>query len=341
MKHEIDLKNYQIHTDLAIETIKNNENIDVKRVKIDNNISVASININSNASSIIKRKEGNYITIEFKDASDCENSIKIVEVLKSELLKIMKLNNIDNEDSCMIIGLGNRNSTPDSLGPLTLENVIVTNHLFEIGNVDKGFRKTYAFEPGVMASTGIETSDFLKNIVNGIKPNFIIVVDALSSSSIDRVNRTIQITDTGINPGSGVGNNRKEISKDIYGIPVIAIGVPTVVDAVTIVSDTINYIFKNYAYQKNNKNNLKNKLIVPTNINYLEKEYEITNEEKKNLMGIIGDLEDDEIKELIYEVLTPIGYNLMVTPKEIDFVVKKLSEIISDAINESLHEKFN
>lgn len=339
MKHEIDLKNYQIHTDLAIENLENSK-IDFKsNEEVKDNIKVTTVYIDDENSKTILKKVGNYITIEFRDATDYNNCEKIKEVLQENLNYIFSLNNIKEDSSCMIIGLGNRNSTPDSLGPLVLENVIVTNHLFEFGNVSEGFRKTYAFEPGVMAETGLETSDLLKNIITGIKPDFIIVVDALASGSIDRLNKTIQITDTGINPGSGVGNNRKEISKDTTGIPVIAIGIPTVVDAVTIVSDTINYIYKNYAYMKKNKDNPKNRLSLSTQIDYLESEYEINESDKLNLMGIIGGLTDEEIKELIYEVLTPIGYNLMVTPKEIDFTIKKLSDVVSEGINRSLHKK--
>lgn len=342
VKHEIDLKKYEIHTDLAIENIENARELNINTKKKEKkNIKVIDVSLNEENAKVINKKIGNYITIEFNDATDYNNCIDLEDVIVEELSKILIENKINDEDSCMIIGLGNRSSTPDSLGPLVLENIIVTNHLFLLGNVEKGFRKTYAFEPSVMASTGIETSDYLKSIVNGIKPNFIIVIDSLASGSINRLNKTIQITDTGISPGSGVGNNRKEISKETMGIPVIAIGVPTVVDAVTIVSDTINYIFKNYAYMKNNKNSPKNKLISSLNINYLKSDYILQDEEKKNLMGIIGNLNETEMKELIYEILTPIGYNLMVTPKEIDFIIKKLSDVISNSLNRVLHKKVN
>ena len=340
MKHEIDLKNYQLHTDLAIENIEK-EGINLKVDTRENgNTKVLNVFIDEDNAKRIKKQNGNYITIEFKDATDYNNIEELKDVVVEELRNIMKCNSIKDDDSCMIIGLGNRNSTPDSLGPLVLDDILVTNHLFQYSSVESGFRKTFAFEPGVMAETGLETSDLLKNIVNGIKPDFIIVVDALASGSIDRLNKTIQITDTGINPGSGVGNNRKEISKETTGVPVISIGIPTVVDAVTIVSDTINYIYKNYAYMKENKTP-KNKLLVSTQINYLEEEYELSDNDKKNLMGIIGNLNDEEIKELINEVLTPIGYNLMVTPKEIDFMIKKLASTLSDSINRALHKKMN
>ena len=244
--------------------------------------------------------------------------------------------NIKDEDSCLVIGLGNSSSTPDSLGPLSINNVIVTNHLFELNELSDGFRRVSAINPGVMGTTGIETSDIILSIVEKLKPNFILVVDALASGSIERVNKTIQMTDTGIHPGSGVGNSRKEISKDILGVPVIAIGVPTTVDAVTIVSDTINYMYKHFSYTKENANNPSNRLMVSTP-NYLKKNIEVNSQDKNNLLGLVGLLNEEEVKQLIFEVLTPIGYNLMVTPKEIDFLVDKLAYVIGNGINKALH----
>ena len=144
------------------------------------------------------------------------------------------------------------------------------------------------------------------------------------------------MTDTGIHPGSGVGNSRKEISKDILGIPVIAIGVPTTVDAVTIVSDTINYMYKHFSYTKENVDNPSNRLMVSTP-NYLKKNVKVDDKDKNNLLGLVGLLNEEEVKQLIFEVLTPIGYNLMVTPKEIDFLVDKLAYVIGNGINKALH----
>ena len=120
-------------------------------------------------------------------------------------------------------------------------------------------------------------------------------------------------------------------------IPVIAIGVPTTVDAVTIVSDTINYLTKHYTYTRKNINNPINKLIVKGNINYLKKEIPVKQKEKQELLGLVGNLNEEETRQLIYETLTPIGYNFMVTPKEIDFIVDQLAHIIGTGINETLH----
>ena len=180
--------------------------------------------------------------------------------------------------------------------------------------------------------------DFIsKRIVDTSNPSFLIVIDALASSSVERVNKTIQITNTGIHPGSGVGNSRKEISFETIHKPVVAIGVPTVVDAVTIVSDTINYMYKHFSYTKKYIKNPASRLAIGSS-NYLKKGIEIDNNDKENLFGLVGKLDDESIRLLIAEVLSPIGYNLMVTPKEVDFIIEKLSSIISSGINHALHK---
>ncbi|MDD2435079.1 MAG: GPR endopeptidase [Bacilli bacterium] len=336
MKHEIDLKHYQIRTDLAIDTInEKTKGIKVKTTTLDD-IKITNVVIEPEGSNIIKKKEGNYITIEFKDVTDTHNKEKVREVFSNELKKLLEICGIKEDDSCLIIGLGNAKSTPDALGPLSINNVLVTNHLFEYGDVIDGYRRTFAITPGVMGQTGIETSNIIISVIKEIRPHFIIVIDALASQSIERVNRTIQMTDTGIQPGSGVGNSRKEISKDVLNVPVIAIGVPTVVDAVTIVSDTFNYMYQHFSYMKEKINDPANKL--KTNINYLNETIDVKTEDKESLMGMVGNLKEEEIKQLIFEVLTPIGYNLMVTPKEIDFIVDKLSDVIGNGIDYALHK---
>ena len=261
-------------------------------------------------------------------------------MFSNEFKNLLNALNIKNNNTCLLIGLGNENSTPDSLGPKTINNILVTSHLFmlEKNNVEPGYRCVSAFNPGVMGVTGIETSELIKSLVNTLKPDFVIAVDALAASSITRVNKTIQMTDSGIHPGSGVGNSRKEISKEILGIPVIAIGIPTVVDAVTIVSDTINYMLKHFSYVKENINNPANKLAIKKP-NYINKKIkELNSEEKKQYIGLLGELSEEEMHSLIFEVLSPINYNLMVTPKEVDFVIDKLAEVLSSGINKSLHE---
>lgn len=339
MNREVDLAKYSLRTDLAIESINNSSSINGIRKKITmvEGITITYVDVSTIGSKIINKKKGSYITIEFADVTDSNNQKKVLDIFVKELKKLLKKCNIKDDDSCLVIGLGNSSSTPDSLGPLSINNILVTNHLFELNELSDGFRRVSAIKPGVMGTTGIETSDVILSIVEKIKPAFVLVIDALASGSLERVNKTIQMTNTGIHPGSGVGNSRKEISKEILGIPVIAIGVPTTVDAVTIVSDTINYMYKHFSYTKKNINNPSQKLMINTP-NYLKKDIEVNESDKNKLLGLVGLLSEEELRKLIYEVLTPIGYNLMVTPKEIDFIVDKLANVIGNGINKALHK---
>lgn len=334
MNNEIDMSKYDVRTDLLVETIKDNNDIK-QNVKTIDDIKITEVLIDEESEKIIGKKRGNYVTIEFDDVTDYTNKEKVKKVFSDELKKMIKNLKLKDNPYCLVVGLGNEKSTPDSLGPTSINNIIVTSHLFEIQNIE-GFMKVSAINPGVMGQTGIETSDIILSIVKKISPDFLIVIDSLASGSIERVNKTIQMTDTGIHPGSGIGNSRKEISKDKINIPVIAVGVPTVVDANIIVSDTINYMYKHYAFNKTFMKSSMSKLTVG-GVNYLKKDINIDEDDKKNLFGIIGTLTNDEFRQLIYEVLTPIGYNMMVTPKEIDFVIEKLGDIIGNGINRALH----
>jgi len=340
MGHKIDLSKYKTRTDLAIEVIGDvKDGITTNIYDIDN-VKITEVYINEKAGNSIGKKQGNYITIEFDDVTDFESQKKVERIFCDKLKELLKKTNITDEQTCLVVGLGNAKSTPDSLGPLTTTNILVTNHLFMLGQVEEGFRSVSAISPGVLGQTGLETSELINSIVDKFKPDFLIVIDALASQSIERVNKTIQMTDTGIHPGSGVGNSRKEISDKTLGVPCIAIGVPTVVDAITIVSDTINYMHKHYSYSKANKNNPANKLMTGLP-NYLNKKVDINPKDKEILLGIVGTLDDSEVKQLLYEVLSPIGFNLMVTPKEVDFLIEKLSDLISNGINKALHKKVN
>lgn len=334
MKHSVDLSKYQLRTDLAIESIKDIKNI--SKEIVEENIKITNVVVDDKVSKIINKKKGNYITIEFDDITDSDNFEKVKKIFIRELNKLLNLLKINPKASCLIVGLGNSKSTPDSLGPLAINNIIVTNHLYELEQLDENYRRVSVLVPGVMGQTGLETSDVIASIVSKFKPDFMIIIDALASQSIERVNKTIQITDTGIHPGSGIGNSRKEISYETLNIPCIAIGIPTVVDAITIVSDTINYMHKHYTYSKLNINNPLNKLMVGSP-NYLKEKIETNKKDKETLLGIVGTLKEDEIRQLLFEVLSPIGYNMMVTPKEVDFLVERLSYLIGNGINETLH----
>lgn len=343
MSHEIDLKNINIRTDMIVDTIDtSSDNSDIKSYKKEfDNISVEEIIIDKKSSEIYKRKDGIYKTITFKDITDKDNFKKVEKVLIDEIRDLMEKLKISSDASCLIIGLGNNKSTPDSLGPKCIENVLVTRYLFDLGEVEEGYRNTSSFTPGVTGTTGIETKKLIEGVVNVSKPDFLIIIDALASSSIERVNKTIQITDVGIAPGSGVGNNREELNSKTFNIPTIAIGVPTIVDAVTIVSDTFKYMMRQFNYKLENLDNKKLKFVDELHQNYLNEEGELSFENKEKILGIVGTLKDDDLKKLIYEVLSPIDYNLMVTPKEIDFIMEKLSLLIANSINKVLHKSYN
>ena len=338
MKNRINLDKYQIRTDLIIEnSFLNNSNLIVKNVS--DNIKVTNVEVDHDLSKSLNKGVGSYITIEFDDVTNHEDKEEIKNVLQDEIKLLLDKLKINKNSKALIVGLGNKGSTADSLGPKVISNILVTRHLFVLNtNVKDGIRNVAAISPGVMATTGIETYDTITSLINIIKPDFLIVIDSLASMSIDRINKTIQITDTGIHPGSGVGNNRRELSFNTIGIPVIAIGVPTVVESSTIVSDTIDYLFKHLSYIKNNYQ--MNKLIFSHNKHYLDeiKEMDLSNDEKREVSGMLGELDETSKRQLISEVLTSVNYNLIVTPKEIDFLIDNLGEVISSAINNSLHE---
>ena len=336
MKNRIDLSKFHLRTDLIID--HDITNCQRNYQKINDNIGITTIRVDDNLSKEIHKESGTYTTIEFIDITNHEDKIEIEKYLTQELSKFLKILNIKERDEGLIIGLGNRFSTPDSLGPKVIDSIMVTRHLFELNtNVKEGIRSIAAISPGVMANTGIETFDIIDSIIKRIQPKFVIVIDALASSSIDRINQTIQLTDTGIHPGSGVGNHRKELSSSTLGIPVLAIGVPTVVESSIIVNDTINYIFKHISYLKEHYDT--SKLVFRHSKNYIHqiKDLHLTEQEKKELSGILGVLPDRDKISLINEVLGNLQYNMIVTPKEIDFLIDSLGTTIANAINKSLH----
>ena len=340
-EHEIDMSKYEVRTDLVMESIDDiEENIKTDEEVIDD-IKITRVKVKKQYEEKLNKKRGRYITIEFNDITDTNNNNKVLDIFIKELNDLMDKMHIKNKDSCLVIGLGNEKSTADSLGPNTVDNILVTRYLFLEDNivVDENYRCVSAFNPSVTGITGIETSSLINGIVKEVNPSCLIVIDALASKSISRVNKTIQMTDSGINPGSGVGNSRKEISKDTIGIPVIAIGIPTIVDAVTIVSDTIEFMVKHFSYIKQTINDPKNKLKISRE-NYLKDKTikELSQNEKEKYIGFLGTLSDEEIRNLVYEVLSPINYNLMVTPKEVDFLINKLSLLLSNGINHALHK---
>ncbi len=276
--HTIDLSSKNIRFDLVNDSIFNMKCNINKEEEDKNGIRIERITLDKKNAKILNKSVGKYISIRFDDVTDYDNREKLINILAIEIKNILLEKNILGKDS-LVVGLGNISSTPDSIGPLTIDKVITTRYLFEIGDVDSNYSCVSKIAPGVFATSGIESFDIIRGIVKQIKPSFVIVIDALSSSSLNNLCKVIQITDSGIDPGSGVSNNRKNISYKSLSVPTIAIGVPTVLSINTLIN-------------------------------------EITS--KKKLNKKINDM--------------------MITPKEIDFVIEKLSIVLSKAINTSLHK---
>jgi len=354
---ELEEKPTTVRTDLAIEAkdmyVEKEEKQDkvpgvVTKEREIHGVKVSHIEIEQKGEKALHKKAGSYITI-FADGvkkQDTKTQARAAKVLAKEIQGLLDKHNIPDTKKGLIVGLGNWNVTPDALGPMTVDKTMVTNHLFELEfeTVADGYRPMAAISPGVMGVTGMETSDIILSVIDMFNPGFVIVIDALASRSIERINETIQITDTGIHPGSGVGNKRKELSKETLGIPVIAVGVPTVVDAVTIASDTLDYMLKHMGREWNEKDRPQKALLpdqLPINHKNLSDE-DIPDESKRNtFLGLVGNLSDNEKRSLLEEVLTPMGKNLIVTPKEIDGFMEDMAHLIAEGINASLHESVN
>ena len=275
-----------------------NENIKVERVKI----------TNENGEKTIGKPIASYITIDvnkLKIAQE-EDINKAAETLSNELKKIVDCH-VDSNGEVLVVGLGNIYVTPDSLGPKVINEIEVTRHIIKYlpQYVEEGTRMISAVSPGVLGTTGIETVEILKGIVDNIKPKLVIVIDALASRSIERISSTVQISDTGIVPGAGVGNTRSEISIKTLGIPVIAIGIPTVVETAVLVNDSLDLFIK-----------------------------KLQDEAKSN--DYLNNLQQEDNYEEIKEVLVPNDYNLIVTPKEIDDLIENMKDIVAKGINQSL-----
>jgi spore protease len=277
------------------ESEQKGEKIKIERVKI----------INEQGEQAIGKPRGNYITIDIQKLKlaqdeDIEEAGKIVS---EELKKLIDLH-VQKEDPILVVGLGNIYVTPDALGPKVINEIEVTRHVMNYmpQYVKEGTRMVSAISPGVLGTTGIETAEILKGIVDNVHPKLLIVIDALASRSIERISSTVQLSDTGIVPGAGVGNKRSEISQTTMGIPVIAMGIPTVVETAVLVNDSLDL--------------------------FIEK---LQQEAKSN--DELNQLKEEDNYEEIREALIPKDYNLIVTPKEIDDLIENMKEIVASGIN--------
>lgn len=316
------VEKYNIRTDLALEEKERFESdqVEVQGVVLEEEydkereIRVTTVRIETeNGAKTMGKPVGTYLTIEAPNLSSPDEGIhrEVSEELAKYLIEVMKkiIPESEQDKEVLVIGLGNRQATPDALGPYVTDNLNVTRHIVkEYGKYaapEEMNCVVSAIVPGVMAQTGMETAEIIKGVVRETKPDLLIVIDALAARNSRRLNRTIQIADTGINPGSGVGNYRNAITKETIGVPVIAIGVPTVVDAVTIVSDTMENL-----------------------LSALE-----TSETLKGVGLVLGGYSEAEKYELIKELIAPNLNSMFMTPKDIDETVKRLSYTISEGLN--------
>jgi spore protease len=309
---------YNFRTDLALERtniyrkankLEEIDGIETEEEKIDTNIKVTRVKItNEKGEEAIGKKKGVYVTIDLKGLrlADENEMKKASDILSNELKHIFQAH-ISEKDDILVVGLGNLYVTPDSLGPKVINEIDVTRHIIKYlpQYIDENARPVTAVSPGVLGTTGIETAEILKGIVDNIKPKLIIVIDALASRSIERISSTIQISDTGIMPGAGVGNARKEISENTLGVPVIALGIPTVVESAVLVNDCLDLLIE-----------------------------KLQDEAKSNVF--LNQLKEQDNYDKIKDVLNPQDYNMIVTPKEIDELIENMKDVVARGINMSL-----
>ncbi len=239
---------FQVRTDLALEARESFEedDVEIRGVSIeekydeDRDIRVTRVRIETeNGAKAMGKPVGEYLTLEAPGLSEEDEDYH--REVSEELAKYIQELIGEQEQSILVVGLGNREVTPDALGPQVVNNLMITRHIIREYGVRafgrEQMNRVSAIVPGVMAQTGMETSEIVKGIVAETRPDWVIAIDALAARSSKRLNRTIQLCDAGINPGSGVGNHRNGLTKENLGVPILAIGVPTVVDAATIIYD--------------------------------------------------------------------------------------------------------
>ena len=317
------VEKYTIRTDLAMEQKERfeSDHVEVSGVVLEEEydeekeIKITTVKIETeNGAKTMGKPVGTYLTLEAPNlAAGDEGYREISETLAGFLAEYMQDENKGKEQrdrySVLVVGLGNREVTPDALGPYVVDQLNITRHIVqEYGKYaieEENGRSVSAVVPGVMAQTGMETAEIIKGIVQETGPDLIMVIDALAARSTKRLNRTIQISDAGIHPGAGVGNHRSAITKDTMGIPVIAIGVPTVVDAATIVNDTM----ENFIAALETSDSLRGVGVVLQGYNSAEK------------------------YELVKELISPHLNGMFVTPKDIDETIRRISYTISEALN--------
>ncbi len=323
MKQQIPARkkpNFGIRTDLAVEARElfahsnassETDGIETQEEKTKTYLFTKVRITQEDAAKKLGKPLGSYLTIESpllrQNDTECRNDV--IKLLSQELRTLANL----KEHACvLVVGLGNWNITPDALGPKVVKRLLVTRHLQDTlpEELSASVRPVAAISPGVMGLTGIESGEIIQGVVEKMHPDLVIAIDALAARRFHRINAAIQMSDTGICPGAGVGNRRMTLNHDSLGVPVIAIGVPTVVGAATLVHDTMDRLLE---------------------------ELQRHTDQSSPFYEMLRSMNPDEKYDLIEELLTPDGENMFVTPKEVDAVIDHLADIIANAINTALH----
>ena len=315
------MEKYSVRTDLALEEKERfeSDNVEISGVVLEEEydkereIRITRVKVETeNGAKTMGKPVGVYLTMEAPNMAvpDEDYHREVSVKLSGYIQELIEGRSLDTDDlSVLVVGLGNRQVTPDALGPYVADNLCVTRHIVkEYGKYAMGMehaRLVSAIVPGVMGQTGMETLEIVKGVVEETKPDLVIAIDALAARNTRRLNRTIQIADTGIHPGSGVGNHRNGLTKESVGVPVIGIGVPTVVDAATIANDTMENL-----------------------IDALE-----SSDILKGVGDVLRTYNSAEKYELVKELISPHLNGMFVTPKDEDELVKQISYTISEALN--------
>jgi len=309
------LRAFNVNIDLAVEAhelLRGEAETEIPGVSMEKeeleHATVTTIKIlNEQGIQEMGRPKGTYITIDVPEVHD-NNYLIHQDITKTLSDKLSELMNLPEEASILLVGLGNWNATPDALGPQVIDKSLVTRHLFNYTPEElRGkLRKVSAIAPGVLGITGIETAEIIRGIVEHVKPDLVIAIDALAAGSLERIGTSIQISDTGISPGAGVGNRRTGINEETLGCRVIAIGLPTVMNAAIIANNCLE--------------SLLDELKTSPSLYRLYKEFS-----------------PKSFEQILEKALYPYHNNLMVTPKEIDSLIETTARIIAGALGMSLH----
>ncbi len=306
MSYKVEDKDNKQENDLN-KIFEGNPDIDFKQIE-KFNVKISKIKVkNKRGEKLLGKKVGYYSTLELPKLTYYDaNMMDKISLMFGDVLK--EFISMDSDKTALVIGLGNWNVTPDSLGPKVISKLFVTRHLKEYmpGSIGSDVSSVCALSPGVLGITGIETSEIVKSLVDRVNPDYVICVDSLAARKVSRLNTTIQVGSTGINPGAGVNNQRTPLNEETLGVPVIGIGIPTVVDALTIVSDSIDSILRN--------------ILKDVDEEYIEKNFLNNNK-----------------MEIIRKNLSLCMGEMIVTPKDVDAVIESMSKMIAMGINIALH----